>query len=149
MISAVKWGAIVGVAAYLLLGLGLTALGTVAFGGGTASVDANPAKLALACTDIFLLLFAFSAAGYLTGRETLVAGRGAIAGMVAFVVYAALLAVYTPGGPVAPAGNGAGGFIAATLVPALLGLGVGALMGWIGGRPGAQRALKAARTKQG
>ena len=32
MRAAIKWGALVGVASYLLVGLGLTVLGLVAFG---------------------------------------------------------------------------------------------------------------------
>ena len=74
MRSAMKWGAVVGIASYLLLGLGLTLLGIAAFGTGSASLDTNPGKLSLGCASIFLLLFAFSAAGYFAGRETLNAG---------------------------------------------------------------------------
>ena len=151
MRAAIKWGALVGVASYLLVGLGLTVLGLVAFGNVPASLDASPGKLTLGCASLFLLLFAFSAAGFFTGRETLNAGMGAIAGMVAFAIYGTLITIYAPGGSsniLAQDTSGPGGFVLqamAVIVTVTIPLGVAALMGWLGGRPGAMRARKARR----
>lgn len=149
MRAAIKWGALVGVASYLLVGLGLTVLGLVAFGNAPASLDASPGKLTLGCASLFLLLFAFSAAGFFTGRETLNAGMGAIAGMVAFAIYGTLITIYAPGGSsnvLAQDTSGPGGFVLqamAIVVTVTIPLGAAALMGWLGGRPGAMRARKA------
>jgi hypothetical protein len=146
MQPALKWGALVGTASYLVAALALPLLSAALF--GTPDL-ANPGVLVLGCLDIFLLLFGFSAAGYFTGRETLKDRLGAVAGMTAFVVYAVLTAVYTPhaGGSPASAGtkgsaNAVGQAIAAVVADAFV-LGLAALMGWLGGRPGAQKARRA------
>ena len=149
MRAAIKWGALIGVASYLLVGLGLTVLGLVAFGGGPATLDGSPGKLTLGCASLFLLLFAFSAAGFVSGRETLNAGMGAIAGMVAFVLYGTLVTIYAPGGGsnvFAQDASGPGGLVLqamAFIVTVTVPLAIAALMGWLGGRPGAMRARKA------
>lgn len=149
MRAAIKWGALIGAASYLLVGLGLTIFGLVAFGDGAASLGGSPGKLTLGCASLFLLLFAFSAAGFVAGRETLNAGTGAIAGMVAFVVYGTLVTIYAPGGGsnvFVQDASGPGGFVMqamAVVVTVTIPLGIAALMGWLGGRPGAMRAHKA------
>lgn len=150
--ATLKWGALVGLVTYLVVDLALTAIGLLAFGSGPADLNTDPGKLALGCASIFLLLFAFSAAGYFAGRETGNAGAGALAGMVAAAIYALLIQVYTPGGGGITAPENAGGApmsVAATVAvfvfTAILFLGVAALMGWLGGRPGAQRSPRRAR----
>lgn len=188
MRAALKWGALVGAGAYVIAGLALTLLATALFGAGVPSLE-NPALFSSLCLGIFLLLFAFSAAGYFAARETGRDGTGALAGMVALVVYAVLSRIYSPSsGPtgagaagtptVAPTATvaathvaatatavahatataaGAGGHPAQQVPPPsgvvtllanvtgfLLVLGIAALMGWLGGRPGAQRTRKAA-----
>ncbi|HEX5547966.1 MAG TPA: hypothetical protein VFX24_11190 [Ktedonobacterales bacterium] len=146
--AAIKWGALVGVASYLLLGIGLTVLGVAVFGGGAASLDSSPGKLTLGCASLFLLLFAFSAAGFFTGRETLNAGMGALAGMVTFAIYGVLITVYAPGSSsnvLTQDANMPGGFgmqAMALFVTVTIPLGIAALMGWLGGRPGAMRGRK-------
>jgi hypothetical protein len=153
MRSALKWGGLVGVGAYVVARLVLTFGATLIFGAGSADLD-HPGLLASACTGIFVILFAFSAAGYFTGRDTLRAGYGALAGLVAMAVYAGLSALYTPGGtatstsappashltPVAQA--------ASTLVAALLVFGIAALMGWLGARPAVQKARRRAMSAE-
>lgn len=149
MRSAMKWGVVVGIASYLLFGLALTVLGIVAFGNGPASLDSNPGKLTLGCASLFLLLFAFSTAGYFTGRETLNAGMGAVAGLVACAIYGVLITIYAPGGSgnILTADTAAPGGVVlqamAIFVTVTIPLGIAALMGWLGGRPGAMRARKA------
>lgn len=151
MRAAIKWGALVGLASYLLVGLGLTVLGVLLFGNGPATVDANPGKLSLACGSLFLLLFAASAAGYFAGRETRNAGMGALAGMLAFAVYGTLITLYAPGSSANVFSQDVatqGGFILAAMaifVTISIPLGIAALMGWLGGRPGAARARRAAK----
>lgn len=155
MRAAIKWGALIGVASYLLVGLGLTVLGVVAFGTGPASLDTSPGKLTLGCASLFLLLFAFSAAGFFAGRETVNAGMGAIAGMVAFAIYGVLITIYAPGSSaniLAEDSAAPGGFVLqamAIVVTVAVPLGIAALMGWLGGRPGAMRARKALRSEGG
>lgn len=153
MRAAIKWGATIGVASYLLVGLGLTILGRVAFGDVAATLDASPGKLSLGCASLFLLLFAFSAAGFFTGRETLNAGMGALAGMVAFALYGVLITIYAPGSSAnvfAQDATAPGGPILqamAIVVTVTIPLGVAALMGWLGGRPGAMRARKSLQSQ--
>lgn len=155
MRAAIKWGAVIGVASYLLMGIGLTVLGMVAFGNGPATLDNNPGKLTLGCASLFLLLFAFSAAGFFTGRETLNAGMGALAGMVAFAIYGVLITIYAPGSStnvLTSDANTSGDFILqamAVFVTVTIPLGIAALMGWLGGRPGAMRARKALQLRDG
>jgi hypothetical protein len=97
MTSALKWGALVGVSSYLVLTIGLTLLNSLLF--GTSPTDLNhPGSLAFACLGIFGILFAFSAAGYFTGRETLKVGWGVTSAMLALIVYYVLGLIYTPGG---------------------------------------------------
>lgn len=191
MRAALKWGALIGAGAYVIAGLALTLLATALFGPGVPSLG-NPALFSSLCLGIFLLLFAFSAAGYFAGRETGRDGMGAVAGMVAFVVYAVLSRIYSPSsvptGSTTGAATATATHIAATATavatqsatavaratataaashpaprPAapsgvtilladvtsfLLVLGIAALMGWLGGRPGGQRTRKArARAK--
>ena len=147
-----KWGVLIGVAAYLVVDLALTAIGLLAFGSGGDLAD-DPGKLTLGCASLFLLLFAFSAAGFFAGRETARSGAGALAGLVAGAIYGVLILVYTPGGSGFGASTGAGGAgqsvvatIIVLLVTVLLYLGIAALMGWLGGRPGAQRSPLRTRT---
>lgn len=155
MLSALKWGGIVGVSTYLLARLGLGLLSSALFG-ASSPVDLNhPGPFSLACLGIFALLFAFSAAGYFTGRDTLKAGLGAVAGMIAFAFYAALSAI--PLGltssqaaaptPSAPRQDPATQAIVG-LVALLFALGFAALMGWLGGRPGAMNARRRRAAQQ-
>lgn len=143
MLSAAKWGAIVGVAIYVISQV-ITIVSQVALGAGPADPN-HPGRVALGCFDLLLIVFAFSASGFYTGRETRKAGLGAIAGMVTFVVYGALLAVYSVNVN-GRAELGAGGATLGEkaligLVTVLFYLGISALIGWLGGRPGAARGL--------
>jgi hypothetical protein len=139
MLSAVKWGALVGVAIYLVSQL-ITIVNQVALGGGP--VDPNhPAAIALGCLTLLLLIFAFSAAGFYTGRATRQAGYGAIAGMVTFAIYGALNSIYSVSGRPGAGSDGAtlGQQIVIDLLSIILYLLIAALVGWLGGRPGAAR----------
>lgn len=153
MRAAIKWGVLVGVASYLLVGIALTVLGVLLFGTGPATVDANPGKLSLACGTLFLLLFAASAAGYFAGRESLSAGMGALAGLLAFAIYGALITIYAPDSSSSVISQDAqmpGGLwiqAMSIIVTVSIPLGIAALMGWLGGRPGAARARKALQTR--
>lgn len=139
----VKWGGVFGVTTYLLAGLAIPALSLAFF---PHADNSNPGLVTFECAGIFLLLFAFSAAGYFTGRDTLNAGKGALAGMLSLAVYEALFTLYTPQskGTAAPAGQhpNAAVQVSAFLVSTLLEFGLAALMGWLGGRPGATKARK-------
>lgn len=145
MLPALRWGALVGVAAYLIAGLAIPFAGLALFGNADLS---NPGVLIFGCSGIFLLLFGFSAAGYFTGRDTLKAGLGAVSGLAALAVYAVLTALYSPraaGGTTttpASANVSAIGQAIASIVAAVFVFAIAALMGWLGGRPGAQKALK-------
>lgn len=150
MRAALKWGALTGVGAYLVAQLVLTLGATLIFGVGPADPN-HPGILLSSCLGIFFILFAFSAAGYFAGRDTLKAGMGAVAGMIAYVLYAVLSLIYTPQAqPVTPApapkvGTSAINPLAeasAFVVAQLVILGIAALMGWLGGRPGATNARK-------
>ena len=152
--STLKWGALIGLATYLVVDVAVTAIGLLAFGSDAADLSANPGRLTLGCASVFLLLFAFSAAGFFAGRETGRSGAGALAGLVASAIYAALNQVYTPGGSSFGASAGASGQstdeVATLIVLAVtvtLYLGVAALLGWLGGRPGAQRSPVVARMR--
>jgi hypothetical protein len=145
MLSALKWGALVGILIYAIAGLGLPLLANTLFPGAAL---ANLGVQAFDCFGIFLVLFGFSVAGFLTGSETLRAGFGALAGGVAMAVYAVLLALYNPVGarsasatPPAPR-VGPAAQVIASIVAAILVFGLAVLMGWLGGRPGAQAARK-------
>lgn len=137
MLSAAKWGALVGVAIYLVSQV-ITIVDQVAL--GTGPVDLNhPGKITLGCLELLLIVFAFSASGFYTGRETRMAGYGAIAGMVTFVVYGGLISIYSFGGraPLGAGGATVGEQIVVGLIAIILYLIIAALIGWLGGRPGA------------
>ena len=139
MLSAAKWGAAVGVAVYIISqALYFIGLGTL----GPAPADpSHPAKYALGCLDLLIIAFAFSTSGFYTGRETRVAGYGAIAGMVTFAVYGLLLGLIPLGARVTPGAGGAtlGQDVVIGLITIVIYLGIAALIGWLGGRPGATR----------
>ncbi len=140
MLSATKWGALVGVAIYLVSQL-ITVVGQLTLGAAPAD-PSHPGKIALGCLELLLIIFAFSTSGFYAGRETRRAGYGAIAGMVTFVVYGALLALYSYGGRLS-LGAGAGSLgqqIVIGLIVVILYLGIAALIGWLGGRPGSSQA---------
>ena len=148
MFAGVKWGAIVGVAVYLAL-LASYALSNLLLAqtGQGASVTEHPILLVPLCLSLFLSIFAFSAAGFYTGRETGIAGLGAIAGMVTLIVQyvlglmgnALLGAGATATASAAQPQQNSVAQLLASLVAALLTLGLAASIGWLGGRPGAAR----------
>lgn len=146
MLPIAKWGGLFGAATYLVAGLAIPALSLALIPHGDNS---NPGYVTFECAGLFLLLFAFSAAGYYTGRDTLNAGMGALAGMLALAIYEALFTLYTPqGGGTATPSTTTGKHpslavqVSAFLVSLLLEFGLAALMGWLGGRPGASKARK-------
>lgn len=151
MIVAVKWGAILGVAVYLAV-LASNALSNVLLAqtGSGASVTEHPILLVPLCLSLFLLVFAFSAAGFYTGRETGKAELGALAGIVTLAVQYVLGLIGNvlsgasmQSSPTATqaATNPAAQFLAA-VVAGLLVLGLAASIGWLGGRPGAARSAR-------
>ncbi len=137
MLSAAKWGALVGVAIYLVSQV-ITIITRVAF--GTAPADpSHPGVITLGCLDLLLIVFAFSASGFYTGRETRNAGYGAIAGMVTFAVYGVLLSIYSYGGRASLSASGLplGVQVIIDIITVVFYLIIAALIGWLGGRPGA------------
>jgi hypothetical protein len=149
MTSALKWGALVGVSSYLILTIGLTLLNYFLFGNSPSDLN-HPGTLAFACFGIFGILFAFSAAGYFTGRETRRVGWGVTSAMLALIVYYVLGLIYSPGrgsmSDTSTAGTANHMSLAAqvlsSIVAALIVLLIAAGMGWLGARPGIQRAQK-------
>jgi hypothetical protein len=113
-------------------------------------VTEHPILLAPTCLSLFLLVFAFSAAGFYTGRETGTAGLGALAGVVTLVVQyvltlvgTALAGVNASATPAAAqqSGNPVAQALASIIAGALV-LGLAASIGWLGGRPGAARSAR-------
>lgn len=149
MLSAAKWGALVGVAMYIILQLiSIISLSTL----GPGSIDPNhPGQITLGCLELLLILFAFSTSGFYAGRETRQAGYGAIAGMVTFAVYGVLLSIYSYGRTATSgvSGGALGQQVVIELISVTLFLVIAALIGWLGGRPGAtQGRARAARLAQ-
>lgn len=146
MVSAAKWGAIVGVAIYIV-SQAITLIGQIAFGFATPADPSHPGKIALGCVDLLLIAFAFSTSGFYAGRETRVAGFGAIAGMITFAVYGLLLGLLPFGSHVTPGVGGAtaGQDVVLGIITIVIFLSIAALIGWLGGRPGAARGLASAR----
>lgn len=153
MLSAAKWGALVGVAVYIVLQIvSLISLSTL----GPGSIDPNhPGQITLGCLELLLILFAFSTSGFYAGRETRQAGYGAIAGMVTFAVYGVLLSIYSYGRTSTSGGGNAGALgqqIVIEIISVTLYLVIAALIGWLGGRPGATqgraRAARLAKAKE-
>lgn len=146
MLAGLKWGAIVGVAVYIV-GVALDFFNnSLVRGAGSIDVTQHPQLLIPTCLIIFALLFACSAAGFYTGRETGVAGLGAVAGIVVLVVQYVLGLIYNPANSGARAtvttnpGANTAVLVLANLTSLLLVIGIAACMGWLGGRPGARRS---------
>ncbi len=145
--TAATWGALVGFCLYLGVGILLTLI-------GNAVAGSSSTYLTLGCLGFFLLLFAFSAAGYLAGQSTGRASAGAIAGMVALLVYGVLEQLYEPASTIAQTASTTSAsttpsvsttaLIVAQIITDVLFLGIAAGLGWLGGRPGAQRAQRQA-----
>ena len=149
MLSAAKWGALVGVAMYIILEvISIISLSTL----GPGSIDPNhPGQITLGCLELLIILFAFSTSGFYAGRETRQAGLGAIAGMVTFAVYGVLLSIYSYGRTSSSGVSGGtiGQQVVIELISVTLYLVIAALIGWLGGRPGAtQGRARAARLAQ-
>lgn len=145
MRSAAKWGAIVGVTIYIVSQL-ITFISQVTLGVAPAD-PSHPGILAMGCLELLLIVFAFSTSGFYTGRETQVAGFGAIAGMITFAVYGLLLALIPIGdhSTLGAAGSSGGQQSVIAIISVALYLGLAALIGWLGGRPGATRGKAIAR----
>jgi hypothetical protein len=149
MTTALKWGALVGVSSYLILTIGLTLLNSLLFGNSPSDLN-HPGSLAFACFGIFGILFAFSAAGYFTGRETRKVGWGVTSAMLALIVYYVLGLIYSPGrggiGDTSAASTTnhlpLAAQVLSSVVAAVIVLLIAAGMGWLGARPGIQRAQK-------
>lgn len=139
MRSVAKWGVIVGVAIYIASQV-IYLIGQLALG-ATPVDPSHPGAYALRCLELLLIAFAFSASGFYTGRDTRIAGYGALAGMVTFAVYGLLLGVIPFGARVTPTQTGEtlGQAIAVEIVTIGLFLSIAAFIGWLGGRPGATR----------
>lgn len=139
MRSVAKWGVIVGVATYAVSQI-LYVISALALGASPED-PSHPAGYVLQCVELLLIAFAFSAAGFYTGRETRLAGMGALAGMLTFAIYGLLLSVIPLGAHVAPSSNGLplGQEIVVEIVSVTLILAIAAFIGWLGGRPGATR----------
>jgi uncharacterized membrane protein YjfL (UPF0719 family) len=148
MTSALKWGALIGVSSYLILTIGLALLNSLLFGNSPSDLN-HPGSLAFACFGIFGILFAFSAAGYFTGRETRKVGWGVTSAMLALIVYYVLGLIYTPGrsGSAASTTNhlSLAAQVLSSIVAAIIVLLIAACMGWLGARPGIQQAQKRLR----
>lgn len=144
MIAGLKWGALVGVAVYIVE-IVLALFENALSGKAPLDLTTHPIEVIPICLLYFGLLFSFSAAGFYTGRETGRARLGAVAAIVTLVVQYLLGLLYTPASTsghttttTQPAGNPISAFLAA-IVALLLYIGIAALLGWLGGRPGAQR----------
>jgi hypothetical protein len=139
MLAGLKWGAITGVAVYVV-SLAFDVLARALTGKGSGALNEHPVLLIPICGVIFALLFACSAAGYYTTRETGVVGHGVFAGVVVYAVQFALSKIYTPVAqsastttPVTAAG------VIASVIAGLLVVSIAACMGWLGARPAAQQ----------
>ena len=143
--STLKWGALIGLATYLVVDVALTAIGLLAFGSGSGGPDGEsrqahtglrqPLSAALRVLGCRLLCRARNRAlgRWRAGRRSRWRHlRRAHPGLYTRrkrlwnVVQARRQVLWRPS--------------SSSLVTAVLYLGVAALMGWLGGRPGAQRS---------
>lgn len=134
-----KWGVIIGVATYIA-SLAIFYINYL-IDGAAAADPAHPTAVALGCLELLVIAFAFSAAGFFAGHDTRVAGNGALAGMLTCAVYG-LLTTLIPAAHQASSGAPgltAGQQLVVTIISDALILGIAALIGWLGGRPGAAR----------
>jgi hypothetical protein len=140
MLAGLKWGAITGVAVYVV-SLAFDVLARALAGRGSGAINEHPVLLIPICGVIFALLFACSAAGYYTTRETGVVGHGVFAGVVVYATQFVLSKLYTPVAQAAtttttPVTTAS---VIAQVIAGLLVVGIAACMGWLGARPVAQQ----------
>ncbi|HEY7984210.1 MAG TPA: hypothetical protein VID73_08580 [Ktedonobacterales bacterium] len=139
MLAGLKWGAISGAAVYVVA-LAFNLLAARLVGNGVTAINERPVLLIPICGAIFAILFACSAAGFYTARETGVVWHAVVAGVIAYAVQFGLSKMYTPGARGATnAAPVTSASVVASIIAGLLVLGIVACMGWLGGRPGAQQ----------
>lgn len=95
LLSAVKWGAIMAVAYYIVSLLVLFV--ELALTRGGADPSQNLAFAVPLCVGIFAIVFAVYAAGYQAGSERMHAVPGAAAAVVMYIIADILGSIYTPG----------------------------------------------------
>jgi hypothetical protein len=95
LLSALKWGALIGVAYYIV------SLIVIVIENALLQGNANPAaNLAFAvplCVGVFAIIFALYSAGYLAGGERLHVAPGVLSALVMIIVASLLGKIYTPG----------------------------------------------------
>ncbi len=149
MLAGLKWGAMVGVAVYVV-SLMFDFLAQALTGNGTSALNEHPVLLIPVCGVIFALLFACSAAGFYATRETGVIWHGIFAAGVTYAMQFALSKVYTPvAQPAATPASTTAPNLIATVVAGVLVLGIAASMGWLGARPGARQYARRHPAQEG
>jgi hypothetical protein len=144
LISALKWGAITGVA-YYIVSL-LVVFVELALLQGTGNPAANLVFALPQCVGIFALGFGLYAAGYQAGSERMHVAPGVLASVIMALLSSVLSRIYTPGlsgtAPKQPASN-----IGVMIVAFALDLAFVIGFGYMGGFYGIKNKLKAKTVK--
>lgn len=137
LLSALKWGAIVGVA-YYAVGLGLSLLSNALAANGS-DFTKNPVIVLPACLGVALPAVAIYVAGYMPGLERGRISPGILGAAITIIVARVLQAIYYPnsGGPT-PASSLGVQIVALVLVLAI-GLGLGYLGAFYGVKTSARQ----------
>lgn len=146
LLSAVKWGAIIGVG-YYIVSL-LVVFVELALTRGGADPSQNLAFAVPLCVGIFAIVFALYAAGYQAGTERMHAVPGAMAAVVMVIISEILGRIYTPGVTAAPTHSSghvpaaATSPLAAQIVAFVIYLAAVIGLGYLGGFYGVKNKLK-------
>jgi len=140
IISAAKWGVIIGVA-YYAVAVGTSALVNVLAGSGSIDVSKNPLPLLPTCIGLFAYVFALYVAGYMPATETSHIAPGMLGAVVMLVVARVLQSIYSP----APSSSGVGS-AATQIISYLIFLAIALSLGYLGAFYGLKRNKRATPT---
>lgn len=141
LLSALKWGAIVGVAYYLVSLLVIVIENALAQ--GSANPAANLAFAVPLCVGVFAIIFGLYSAGYLAGRERLHVAPGVVSALVMVIVASILAKIYTPGVAQASTVKQPASALGAQIAGFIVYLAIVIGMGYLGGFYGVKNKLKA------
>ncbi len=142
VVSALKWGAIVGVA-YFVLAYLVALLSNVIVGFGNNPTQ-NPSLVIPACLGLFVIVFALYVAGYLPAMERGQIGPGLLSTLVMLAISNILGKLINPAGKAIAGGAGS---LTVQIVSFIVSVALAVGIGYLGAFYGVKRNARTTNTK--